>query len=85
MNFKPFSDRKFNQRIDETDEIGFTILFALMLIIGGLLAGKVLSRESELNYIKQNNCKVQEYDVKPSGGIKKTLWICDNGKHFITQ
>jgi hypothetical protein len=85
MRFNPFSDRDQQQRIDETDEIGFTILFAMILIIGGLFANKVMTKESELNYLQQNNCKVQEYDVKTSNQSKMTLWVCDNSKHFVTQ
>jgi hypothetical protein len=85
MSFNPFSDRKSNQMYDETDRVGFTILFAVMLIVGGILADRVMQRESDLNYIKQNNCKVKEYDVKTSTNYNKTLWVCSNGKHFVSD
>ena len=85
MKFNPFSDRKNNQMFDETDEIGWTIVFAFLILLAALLASKVLSNNSELNYLQQNNCAVEEYNVRATNGTKKTLWVCNKGRHYISN
>lgn len=60
MNFNPFSDRKSDQKFDETDWIGGTLLIAAILLLSGLLVNKVMTKESELKYLDQNNCKIND-------------------------
>lgn len=85
MIFNPFRDRKSNQMYDETDWIGGTILLAALLLLSGLLVNKVMTKESELKYLKQNNCKVKEYDVKNTNNSKMSLWVCNNGTNYVSK
>jgi len=83
MNLNPLSNRAPDKKFDETDWFGGTLLLAAILLLSGFLIHKIRTRESELKYLEQYNCKVKEHDVKTSTGSMNTLWICNNGKHYV--
>jgi hypothetical protein len=83
MPFNPLSNRDPDKNFDETDWVGGALLLASLLLLSYSLAIKVMTKESELKYLEQNNCKVKEYVVKTSTGSMNTLWICNKGKHYV--
>ena len=64
MRFNPLSNRDPHKKIDETDWIGSALLIAALLLLAGLCFMKVKVRDNELNYIQQNNCKIEQDNVK---------------------
>jgi hypothetical protein len=85
MFFNPLSNRDPHKKIDETDWFGGTLLLAALLLLAGFCFMKVKVRDIEMNYIQQNNCKIEQDKIENTNNYKMTLWVCNNGKHYVTK